>query len=471
MDLNFYGLKEPPFSLSTSPRFFFQGEEHKEALAFLNYGIRERRGFILLTGEAGTGKTTLLQALFASLGSDVLCAHISNPSLKAKDFFIILSRAIFQEKGGFRSKAEFLFAFERFLKACQRQGKTFLLVIDEAHKISFRVLEEIRLLSNMESTEKSAMSICLVGQPELNHKLSRPEFLPVLQRISMRYRLQPLELEATRSYVETRLKEAGAEREIFTPEAVRVIHECSRGYPRGINVLAENALLLGYARHRKKILAGMIRECHREMEVAPARPDKVVVAPKPLTPQIEPLRPSRRGDLRWAFATAFVLLLALSAFLWREGVLNDIGAVLKARGVLPAATAKLDGPSVPSLKKPDEVQLVRLGVPEHHAISKPSDVFVVKHEDEPVEPALVAPASPEPEAAPKDGSRTVKVKAGDTLRKLATAIYGRTDLEVLQFIKEANPALSDTDRILLGQVLIFPPIQDLVDQRVKSEKP
>ena len=273
MYLSFYGLKEPPFSLSPSPRFFFLGEEHKEALAFLTYGILERKGFILLTGEAGTGKTTVLQALLSSLGSDVVCACISNPILTVKDLFITVARAAFQEKARFRSKAEFLFAFERFLKACHRQQKTFLLVVDEAHKIPFRLLEEIRLLSNMEAVEKSAMSVCLAGQPELNHKLSRPELLPVFQRISMRYRLMPLERQATRTYVETRLKAAGAETEIFTPKAVEVIHERSLGYPRVINALAENALRLGYARHSKEITADMIRECRQEMQVSPSPTD------------------------------------------------------------------------------------------------------------------------------------------------------------------------------------------------------
>ncbi len=460
MYLDFYGLKAPPFSLSPSPRFLFLGEEHGGALAFLTYGIREKKGFILLTGEVGTGKTTLLQALFSNLGPDVLCAHLSNPILKVKDLFIILARTVFQEDDRFRSKAEFFFAFQDFLKACHRQQKTFLLVIDEAHKISFRLLEEIRLLSNMETAENNVMSICLVGQPELNHKLSRPEFLPVLQRIGMRYHLKPLDLRATRSYVETRLKEAGAAGEIFAQEAIKVIQECSRGYPRVINVLAENALLLGYARYSKKVSADVIRECHEEMQVSPAPPDKAVAEPKPVKSRIEPVRSTRRRGMRWAFAAAFVLIFALAAFLSREGVLEDVNIELKDRGVLPTAPANLAAPLPSFVKNPDEARPVQLEVPEHRPSSEPSDVSVVGRQDQPVARAVVEPKAPEPEAAPKPPPRTVKVRAGDTLKKLTMAIYGRADREILQFVKEANPGLSDTNRIFVKQVLIFPPSEE-----------
>lgn len=166
--------------------------------------------------------------------------------------------------------------------------------------------------------------------------------------------------------------------------------------------------------------------------------------------------------MRWAIATAFVLILALTALLWREGALDGIRDVLMPRRLPPTETPRLAGPSPPSVETTDEARLVRLEVPQHRPNSELSHVFLVDHQDESVESAVIEPASPQPKAGQKAAAQRVKVQTGDTLWKLAMAIYGRADREVLQLVKKANPTLSDNNRIRMGQVLIFPPLQDPV---------
>ncbi|MFZ7112050.1 MAG: ExeA family protein, partial [Desulfatiglandales bacterium] len=269
MYTEFFGLKEKPFNLTPSPRFLYLGESHKEALALLTYGVKERKGFILLTGEVGTGKTTMVQALLENLGEGVDYVYLSNPLLSPDDLMNYLASSALKKRTHFKSKSEFILEFEVFLKQCLQQQKNFVLVIDEAQKLSFELLEEIRLLSNMETADEKLINIFLVGQPELNEKLSEQRCRPLLQRISIRHHISPLNLEEIDAYVKTRLSVAGARngRNIFPGSAIKALHEYSSGYPRMINILADNALLLGYARGKKKISPEMIRECYQDMKL------------------------------------------------------------------------------------------------------------------------------------------------------------------------------------------------------------
>ncbi|MBW1797457.1 MAG: AAA family ATPase, partial [Deltaproteobacteria bacterium] len=247
---NFYNLHEKPFDLTPSPRFLYLGESHKEALALLTYGVVEQKGFILLTGEVGTGKTTMVHALLSNLDDSVQYISISNPLLSPEDFIDYLSFSAFKNRAHFKSKTAFLFEFEEFLKKCLNQQKNVILIIDEAHRLSFDLLEEIRLLSNMELADQKLINIFLIGQPELNEKLSDPRCRALLQRISSRYHIPPLGLKDVGAYMANRLKIAGARErdEIFSKNAIKAIHQYSRGYPRMINILADNALLLGYSK-------------------------------------------------------------------------------------------------------------------------------------------------------------------------------------------------------------------------------
>jgi len=320
MYTEFYDLKEKPFNLTPSPRFLYLGEGHREALNLLKYGIMERKGFILLTGEIGTGKTTMIQALLSTVDDSVHCIHLCNPLLSPGEFMDYLACSAFYKKLHVKSKAEFLIEFEEFLRQCLRQQKNVILIIDEAQRLSFELLEEIRLLSNMETGDEKLINIFLVGQPELNEKLSKPQCLPLLQRISMRYHIPPLDLEGTRGYMATRLRIAGAPKgdEIFSKSAVKAIHQYSRGYPRVINILADNALLLGYSKEKKPITPSMVRECYEDMGVEGAVPSRRARD----VPETVQVRKPRRFYIarywKWA-AVAVALIVILAGALSQEG--------------------------------------------------------------------------------------------------------------------------------------------------------
>jgi len=187
MYTDFYNLKEKPFNLTPSSRFFYLGEGHNEAYALLSYGVTQRKGFILLTGEVGTGKTTTVRAFLENLDSKIQSVYLSNPSVSPSDFINYLAFSAFKRKQPVESKIDFLLEFEAFLKSNLQHQKTFVLIIDEAQKLSLELLEEIRLLSNMEAGEEKLINIILVGQPELNDKLRHPECRALLQRISIRH--------------------------------------------------------------------------------------------------------------------------------------------------------------------------------------------------------------------------------------------------------------------------------------------
>ena len=291
MYTEFYGLHENPFDLTPSPHYLYLSETHREALALLKYGVMERKGFVLLTGEVGTGKTTIVKTLLAGLGEDVQCVYLSNPRLKTSEFLEYLSLAVFKEKEPFKSKAKFLVNFEAFLREKEDQGRDFILIVDEAQNVSYRLLEDIRLLSNMGGDDRGLVSIFLVGQPELNLKLNRPQCRPVQQRISMRYHIEPLNRKETREYVAERLRTAGKNNgaDIFPRRTLTALHKYSKGYPRMINVLADNALLLGYSSEKSRITPAMVKASFNDTRT----------------------RQGRRRSL-WKYAALFAALLLLA---------------------------------------------------------------------------------------------------------------------------------------------------------------
>lgn len=270
MYLSFYGLKEAPFQISTNPRFLWLGEKHKEALASLRYGIHDNKGFLLLTGEVGTGKTTLINTLLASLGKDVIAVSVPDPGLKQLDFYYFIAAA-FNIKAQFSSKGKFLVIFSRFLHEMHEKGKKVLLIIDEAQRMSPALLEEIRLLSNIEKPETKLINIFFVGQVEFNAILLREENRALRQRITVHYDISSLSLEETAIYLDHRLKIAGASRSLFTREAVQQIYLFSRGYPRLINVIADRSLLTGFVSEVSEVGPRIVLECARELKIPAPR--------------------------------------------------------------------------------------------------------------------------------------------------------------------------------------------------------
>jgi len=273
MYTEFYNLKELPFTISTEPRFLWFGEKHQEALANLKYGLLEADGYVVLTGDVGIGKTTLVNALLDEIDDSVLTTTISHPTLTPEEFFRFLARTW----GGpqeLQGKTEILFFFKEFLEQSRAEGRTILLIIDEAHKLSEELLEEIRLLSNMEQQGKRLVNIFFVGQIELKEMLLSPQFRALRQRITLFYYIEPLNVRETAEYIIHRLKVAGGNSSIFSKEAIRQIHRFTKGYPRLINTLCGRAMLTGYVQNKHRLDTAIVSECVQELGfLDPEAPD------------------------------------------------------------------------------------------------------------------------------------------------------------------------------------------------------
>jgi general secretion pathway protein A len=261
----FFGLREKPFALSPDPRFLYLSESHREALAHLLYGIEQGEGFIAITGEVGTGKTTLCRTLLRRLGSDVELAFIFNPRLSAHELLeAVLTELGIQPSGS--SARALVDDLNQFLLRKRGEGRRVLLVIDEAQGLSPETLEQIRLLSNLETESAKLIQILLLGQPELDAMLESRSLRQLRQRIGVRWRLGPLSPTETGGYVRHRLQvAAGAERDIFNDAALREIHRRSGGVPRLVNLIADRALLAAYGAGEHRVGRGLARQAAAEL--------------------------------------------------------------------------------------------------------------------------------------------------------------------------------------------------------------
>jgi len=267
MYLSYYNLKAKPFQMSTDPAFLWLGEKHREALAILKYAVLENKGVLALTGDVGTGKTTLINALLKSLGEDTVTATIYDARLEVLDFFNTVAAA-FQIEGTFDGKGEFILQFMDFLLKTHERNQKILLIIDEAQGINEDLLEEIRLLSNLEAEYTRLLNIFFVGQNEFVDILQKYENRALRQRVTIRYHIDPLTLNETAAYIKYRLEVGGTEAPIFDSGAIDEIFSFSGGYPRLINIMCDHALLSGYVREVQVINADLIRECREELLVS-----------------------------------------------------------------------------------------------------------------------------------------------------------------------------------------------------------
>jgi general secretion pathway protein A len=266
----FFGLRELPFELTSNPRFLYLAPKHREALSVLKHGVLSRKGLTVITGEAGLGKTTLLRAVFqddAKLGVRAVC--ITNPALTRPEFLEFLAWEFSLGPAAAGSKTVLLRELERVLLEHQANGSLpTALVVDEAQSLPHELLEEMRLLGNIETPAEKLLPIVLVGQPELAARLNDPSLRQLKQRVALRCHLAPFALAETTTYIETRLRVAGSGGVVlFTPEAVKLIHQRSRGVPRTINVICDNALVTAYACGVRPVDAGLIREVCRDFDL------------------------------------------------------------------------------------------------------------------------------------------------------------------------------------------------------------
>lgn len=265
----FYGLKELPFALTPDPRYIYFTQSHREVMANLHYGIESGRGLVVVTGEVGTGKTTVLRWMMQRMDRNVLVAYIFNPRLTVPEFYQHVTTLLNVQK--WETKSELLMELGKTLESRHSRGLRTVLIVDEAQGLSPTVLEEIRLLSNFESDTAKQLQIVLTGQPELRDVLNNQELRQLKQRIALRCTIKPLpNVEETEHYITSRLLVAGADRtDIFSPGAVDYIFRCSEGIPRQINNLCDNALLTGYAESEPVIGRAIIEEVAETFDMLP----------------------------------------------------------------------------------------------------------------------------------------------------------------------------------------------------------
>ena len=272
---SFYGLKENPFNVNPDPRFLYLTKKIEEALSGLIYGIQTRKGFITLTGEVGTGKTMLLNRLLGALRTQrTKTAFLFNSRINTNQLFDFVL-AEFEIPCSSNSKSQQLMRLNSWLLERYRSGETVALTVDEAQNLTFPVLEEIRMLTNLETSTDKLLQIVLSGQPELEEKIKLPELRQLRQRIMLRCQTSPLSKEETVEYIRERLRIAGASEQagpIFSPKAVEAIHVYSSGIPRVINLLCEHSLITGYAEHMRPIEVEVVEGVAREFQLDDLEP-------------------------------------------------------------------------------------------------------------------------------------------------------------------------------------------------------
>jgi general secretion pathway protein A len=288
MYLEFYGLREPPFSATPDPKFLYLTASHREALAQLLYGVQQGKGFLVLTGEVGTGKTTLLHTLLQRLDGNTAVAFVMNSTMPFDGILEYMLEDFGIASPG-QSRARRLFALNRFLIERHREGQNTVVIIDEAQNLSAATLEQVRLLSNFETPAGKLMQILLVGQPELRDKLARPDLRQLKQRIGLRCTIRPLSPEETRDYIRNRLRVAGAaDTRLFTDAAVERIAEYTGGTPRLINVVCDHCLVMGYAEQTRRVERDRVEQAIAYLDEGAAPTRRVRGAARPT------------GPLRWA---------------------------------------------------------------------------------------------------------------------------------------------------------------------------
>lgn len=264
----FFGFHQNPFNLSPDPEFLYRSPQHEEALANLIYGVRSRKGFIVLTGEVGTGKTTMLECLRDYLDSQrIEFAFVFNSRLTPKEFFEMIAYD-FDLQCDRKSKTDVLFALNTLLLEQAERGRTAVLIVDESHNLDWEVLEEIRLLGNLENRQGKLLQIILAGQPELDRKLDAPNLRQLKQRIVLRCTLNPLTRQESREYIESRLERVGMpDQKIFSSEMLDEIYVRSRGIPRLINAICDNLLVTAFALEQRTTDRQMLDEVCQDMRL------------------------------------------------------------------------------------------------------------------------------------------------------------------------------------------------------------
>ena len=427
MYLSHYKLDKKPFDISPNPEFLWLGEKHREGLATLKYGILQNKGFLMITGDVGTGKTALIRAIENEIQAKIIVVTIPDPSLSLMDFYNVMASELNMGRS-FENKGGFLIEFKRLILKAASSHQRVLMIVDESQRLTSALLEEIRLLSNIDLGGNVLINTFFVGQLEFKALLAKSENRAVRQRITVSYELSPLTVDETRQYIGHRLKIAGSSRAIFTPEAIRRIHGLSRGYPRLINIICDHALMSGYSRGVDQIDETIIKECGNELKVAigsnppeektmpPAEPQKKASAaglsPVPTAGQSQP----RRGAVVFA---GLLVLLGLTWYFARDRISDELARWGKGKEVTTLQGQKAPAPTdekqgrVPPLASDSGVKPRLQEVPA--AMPSQEDILKTKKETPGVKSGEASPPQATPAAAPTapapvDSSAAVKTE-------------------------------------------------------------
>ena len=419
MYCSFYGITEKPFSITPDPKFLYLGKTHKEAFAHLLYGIRERGGFIVVTGEIGAGKTTLCRGLLRHLDKDTLVAFIFNPTLSALELLKSINEDFGIPSKG-TTKKELIDELNRFLLDKRKEGKNTVLIIDESQSLDGEVLEQVRLLSNLETETEKLLQIILIGQPEFRHILEQPRLLQLNQRVTVRYHLKALSQEETAEYVHHRLSVIdGADKVFFSPEALKKIWRYTRGVPRLINVLCDRALLAGYGKKKKHIDGRIIDQARKEVT----------------------------GRSAWAGSSNFLrtmrsglvpaLLLGIFLVLLLTGLRDYLGEGRRAEGDNPSRELVATSDEAPVPSSTDPVSTAPSGPPSDALapVSGPPDDVGALARASSNPHAIASSLEPSPqEEAPLEGASLGEAAegsgaTGEMKERVLNAFYSRTLLE------------------------------------------
>lgn len=432
----YFGLQLKPFSITPDPRFLYMSPGHKEALAHLLYGLKEASGFVVITGEVGTGKTTILNAFILKLPPRMPKVVVKNPHIKPENLYFLLGEAIGIPED--KRSRDYIVNYEERLK---EMGGA-ILIVDESQGLSIEMLEEIRLLSNMETVNEKLVQIMLLGQQELNEKLKSPHLRQLKQRIGIKYHIPPLDSGETKDYIDHRLRVAGyvpREKALFTASALSEIYRFSKGYPRLVNILCDNALVSAYTDNVKQVTATMVRKAASDIEST--------YQSKKAYGQASRFRLFGGG---WVSAglkvLAAALLVAAGAWVYTRVVHQD--------GPPPTVSRMEYEGSIAQQEDGFDPQTVA-GRPEI-----PRKIFKQSVESEGVD-TRPDPIIPPPTVQQvKDGGTVVTVGSGDTVAKLAADFYGKVDDRILKAVQQANPRISDLDIVHKGQKVTLPQLSD-----------
>jgi general secretion pathway protein A len=488
MYTRYFQLSEKPFNATPDPRFQYTNRCYREAYATLLYGIRERKGFIALTGEVGTGKTTLLRRLMEEMNPAIKVVFVYNTTLSFDELVEFICVELGIPVAGL-ARLERLQALNRFLVAEAKRGGTVVLLLDEAQNLDAEALENLRLISNLETATDKLLQIVMVGQPELEARLADPALRQVTQRIAVRFRLEPLEDAEVEPYIDYRLRLVGRSRkELFSDRAIRKLVPFVKGLPRLINIACDNALVLAYAMDRKQVSGVMMESVLADLRLRSSE--------RPALPGPAADRSGRRGRSTWGavgveaeprrwerlrvaglgVAVGAALALAAAALVSGPGSLTSLERLFSpgplvergvdwprqlARAAVPAAGPASEEPAAPPPSEPaSDASALATPPPVDVGQPAPPPAVVSSEPADPPAPVSIAPSPDErrrPPRSPAQGpGRAHVVPAGATISEIAFEHYGRHSSLALDLIHELNPRVPDLDVVGAGQTVWLP---------------